>query len=109
MVVMVVRSASASISYRPYLPTIPTYRLERDGEEEQAALTFRGSDSDAAAVQLHDPLGDGQPQPRPRAPLQLARPDLHEALEQLGLVFLRDAWPTIPHGQQHHIVSLGTI
>ena len=74
--------------------------LERDGEEEAAAASFCGGDSDSAAVQLHDALGDSQPQPGARTSLQLVRADLDEILEEFGLVFRRDTRPSIPHGKQ---------
>ena len=61
--------------------TLEWRHLEWDCEVELAALTFPRGDPDAAAVQLHDLLGDGQAQPRAAALLQLARADLHEVLE----------------------------
>ena len=67
-------------------PPVCDGHLEWDGEVELAALTFHRGDPDAAAVQLHDLLGDGQAQPRAAALLQLARADLHEVLEQLLLI-----------------------
>ena len=83
--------------------------LEWDGEEEEAAMAFGRSDSDAAAVQLHDSLGDHQTQTRARTPLQLARADLDETLEEFGLVVQRDTWPGILHAQEDHTTNLGTV
>ena len=85
------------------------YDLKGDDEIELAAMAFFGCDPDAAAVQLHDLLGDGHAQPRAAALLQLARADLHEVLEEFPLVLDRYAGALVLHSQQNrHLVTTHT-
>ena len=55
--------------------------LEGNRKVEGAALTFRGDHAYLPPMELHNLLGDGQPQARAAALLQLAGTDLHEVVE----------------------------
>ena len=77
-------------------PGLDVGRRRRQGEDDPGAAAGVVHRADRAAVQLDDPLADRQPQAGPGPGDVLGDPE--EALEDLGVLALRDADPAVGHG-----------
>ena len=82
------------------------------GEDRQLHLKRRTFaehrlDPDAAAVHLHNLLGNGEPQPGAALGLAVGAVDLVELLEDARLVLLRNAGPGVGHTEGEMAVARG--
>src|SRR5262245_10338808 len=75
----------------------------REAEREPRALPHRALHPDAAPMQLHELLGQGQPESRALLLTSVVAPDLTELLEDGRLVLGRNANPRVADGDRDHV------
>src|SRR5262245_35131525 len=77
------------------------FRPGGQGEGERRPLAHLALHPDSAPVQLHELLGQRQPEPRPLLLAGVVPADLAELLEDRGLILRRDPDPRVAHGDGH--------
>src|SRR5262249_32849804 len=77
--------------------------LAREGERRP--LADLALDPDPPPVQLHELLGQRQPEPRALLLAGVVPPDLAELLEDRRLILRRDADPRVADGDGDHVVG----
>src|SRR5262249_5960311 len=89
-------------------PSHPVRGSDRQLHVKRRTFAERRYDPDAAAVHLHNLLGNGEPQPGAALGLGVGAVDLVELLEDARLVLLRNTGPGVGHTEGEVAVAGGS-